>query len=166
MMMCMEKIKLYATGILQKGTNCSLMVSCCKTTIALLFSFLLIVCPQLHADAQSGKKPTKKSAGHKTYLYGQASYYASKFEGRKTANGDVFKHARYTAACNALPLGTVVKVTNLRNGKTIQVTINDRLSVRSKRLLDLTREGASKLGYLKQGLTRVKIEVLSSAKRK
>jgi len=103
------------------------------------------------------QKKTEKSA---RILYGQASFYASKFEGRKTANGEIFRHAKLTAACNSLPIGTWIKVTNLRNGKTVVVRTNDRLHPKTKRLVDLTRTAAEKLGFIKSGLTRVKVEVL------
>ncbi len=94
-------------------------------------------------------------------LYGQASYYANKFEGRQTATGEIFKQNQMTAACNVLPLGTWVRVTNLRNGKSIVVRTNDRLHVKTRRIVDLTRTGAQQLGYIKSGLTRVKVEVLN-----
>ena len=94
-------------------------------------------------------------------LYGQASFYATKFEGRKTANGEIFRHAKLTAACNSLPLGTWIKVTNLRNGKSVVVRTNDRLHPKTKRLVDLTRAAAQKLDFIKSGLTRVKVEVLA-----
>jgi len=117
------------------------------------------------SEAQAGKDTkteqsakAKKSANR--ILYGQASYYASKFEGRKTANGDIFRHTKLTAACNILPLGTWIKVTNLKNGKSVTVKINDRLHTKTRRLVDLTRSAAQKLGFIKSGLTRVKVEVL------
>jgi rare lipoprotein A len=94
-------------------------------------------------------------------LYGQASYYASKFEGRKTATGEIFKQNQLTAACNVLPLGTWVRVTNLRNGKSVVVRTNDRLHVKTRRIVDLTKVGATQLGYVGSGLTRVKVEVLN-----
>lgn len=94
-------------------------------------------------------------------LYGQASYYAAKFEGRQTATGEIFRQNQMTAACNVLPLGTWIKITNLRNGKSIIVRTNDRLHVKTRRIVDLTRTGASKLGYINSGLTRVKVEVLN-----
>ncbi len=105
----------------------------------------------------SSASNTKKNT---VLLYGQASYYAPKFEGRKTATGETFGHTHATAACNVLPLGTWVKVTNLRNGRSIVVRTNDRLHPKTKRIIDLSKIGAQKLGYTKQGLTRVKIEVL------
>ena len=69
-----------------------------------------------------------------------------------------------TAACNVLPLGTWIRVTNLRNGKSVVVKINDRLHSRMKRVVDLSREAADKLNYIRSGLTRVKVEVLGKKK--
>ena len=69
-----------------------------------------------------------------------------------------------TAACNVLPLGTWVRVTNLRNGKSVIVKINDRLHARMKRIVDLSKEAADKLNYIKSGLTRVRVEVLGKQK--
>ena len=92
--------------------------------------------------------------------YGTASFYADKFNGKKTANGDVFSQDKMTAAHNTLPLGTWIRVTNLRNKKTVVVRINDRLHHRNPRLVDLSKSAAKKLGYTGQGLTQVKVEVL------
>ena len=92
--------------------------------------------------------------------YGIASFYAKKFNGRKTANGDIYNSTKYTAACNVLPLNTWVKVTNLKNNKSVIVMINDRLHAKTKRLVDLSKDAAQKLGYVGRGLTRVKVEVL------
>ena len=96
-------------------------------------------------------------------LFGQASYYANMFVGRKTATGEIFSQDQMTAACNVLPLGTWIKITNLRNDKSIVVRTNDRLHVKTRRIVDLTRAGASKLGYIGSGLTRVKVEVLNQS---
>jgi len=89
-----------------------------------------------------------------------ASFYANKFNGRKTATGEIFSQGKLTCACNVLPLGTWIKVTNLRNGRSAIVKVNDRLHPKMKRIVDLTRAAAVKLGYISSGLTRVKIEVL------
>ena len=99
-------------------------------------------------------------------LYGVASYYANKFEGRKTANGEIFRQTKMTAACNVLPLGTWIKVTNLRNGRSVVVKTNDRLHHRVKRLVDLTRTAAQKLHFIDRGLTKVKVEVIRRPKAK
>ena len=97
-------------------------------------------------------------------LYGTASFYSNSFNGKKTANGEIYSHKKMTAACNVLPLGTWIKVTNLRNGKSVVVKTNDRLHTRMKRVVDLSREAADKLGYVKSGLTRVRVEVIGKKK--
>ncbi len=129
---------------------------------------LCIVCfcsSQAAAQKDSSAKPLEKTGAKKTgrTLYGQASFYSNKFDGRKTASGEIFKQKKLTAACNALPLGTWIQVTNLRNGKIAVVKVNDRLHPKMKRLVDLTRAGAEKLGFVAAGLTRVKVTVLKQA---
>lgn len=98
--------------------------------------------------------------GDKVTRHGTASYYADKFNGRKTASGEVFTNNGMTAAHNTLPLGTYVKVTNLRNGRSVIVRITDRLHYRNARLIDLTKTAARQLGFLARGLTRVKVEAV------
>ena len=93
-------------------------------------------------------------------LFGIASYYADKFHGRKTANGEVYDSKKLTAACNTLPLGTWIRVTNLSNNRSVIVKTNDRLHPRMTRIVDLSRAAAEKLGYIRKGLTKVKVEVL------
>jgi rare lipoprotein A len=126
-----------------------------------LFSFFLFlfVHPLLAQDTAT-VKGKKGSSGKAKIQYGVASFYSNKFNGRKTANGEIFSQQKFTAAHNSLPLGTYVRVTNLRNGRTLVVKINDRLHHRNKRVIDLTRAAATKLGFIKSGLTRVKLEVL------
>ena len=130
----------------------------CKTIFfVLLISFFSST--MQGQDKGSAKPATSGKKSGKT-LYGQASYYANKFHGRKTASGEIFSQEKLTAACNVLPLGTWIQVTNLKNGKFIVVKTNDRLHPKTRRLIDLTRAGAKKLGYISRGLTRVKIVVL------
>jgi rare lipoprotein A len=92
---------------------------------------------------------------------GVASYYAAKFENRKTANGERFKADGLTAAHRTLPIGTMVRVTNLRNHRSVVVRINDRGPFSHKRIIDLSPAAARELGIRDQGLMRVKIEALS-----
>jgi rare lipoprotein A len=92
--------------------------------------------------------------------YGTASYYHDKFEGRKTANGEIFTQKGMTCAHNTLPLGTWVRVTNLSNKKTVVVRVTDRLHHKNPRLVDLSKAAAKKLAYTGHGLTKVKVEVL------
>jgi rare lipoprotein A len=98
-------------------------------------------------------------------LTGTASFYAPKFNGRKTATGEIFSNKGLTCACNQLKLGSIVQVTNLRNNKTIVLKINDRLSASNHRLVDLTEHAAKELGYYNTGLTKVKVEVINSKKK-
>jgi rare lipoprotein A len=106
----------------------------------------------------------KKPVAKPDVLYGTASYYSNKFNGRKTANGEIFSQQKMTAACNVLPLGTWIKVTNLRNKRSVIVKVNDRLHTKMKRIVDLSRAAAQRLGFINSGLTRVKVEVLGNKK--
>jgi len=94
---------------------------------------------------------------------GVASYYHRRFQGRVTASGEKYDTLKMTAAHNTLPFGTRIKVTNLRNKRSVIVRINDRLHHKNKRLVDLSLAGARKLGYVNRGLTKVKVEVLKDA---
>lgn len=125
-----------------------------------LFLFVFIYFSPSSTYAQSRTAAEKKYKKVTRVFYGQASYYANKFEGRRTANGEIFSQKKFTCACNVLPLGTWIKVTNLRNGKTVVVKTNDRIHPRMKRIVDLSRAAAHQLGYVSRGLTRVKIELL------
>lgn len=110
--------------------------------------------------AQEGQKIGSSPQKVKRTLYGMASFYANKFNGRKTASGELFNQKKMTCACNVLPLGTWVKVTNIRNGRSVIVKTNDRIHPKVRRVVDLTRAAAEKLGFVSRGLTRVKVEVL------
>ena len=95
---------------------------------------------------------------------GVASFYSKSLEGTETATGEIFRHSKYTAASNNLPLNTWVKVTNLDNCKTVVVRINDRMHPRMAkkgRVIDLTIAAAKKIGLTsKIGITRVTLEVI------
>ncbi len=114
----------------------------------------------IHAQADSLKTIVVVEENNSTT--GTASYYAHKFEGRKTSSGEIFRQDSLTAAHKSLPFGTLVKVTNLSNDSTVVVKINDRLPPSSKRTIDLTYAAARKLNFIKKGLTKVKIEVLKA----
>ena len=89
---------------------------------------------------------------------GQASYYAHKFHGRKTANGERFNMHEMTAAHRTLPFGTVLLVTNLSNDKSIIVRINDRGPFAKKRIIDLSYGAARELDFIHNGVTKVRIQ--------
>jgi rare lipoprotein A len=91
--------------------------------------------------------------------HGIASWYGPGFHGRKTASGERFNQHELTAAHKRLPLGTKATVTNLTNGKRIEVEINDRGPYARGRILDLSRAAADRLGMKNAGTTRVRVEV-------
>jgi rare lipoprotein A len=95
---------------------------------------------------------------------GHASFYADKFVGKKTASGEIFSQDKLTCAHNTYPFGSKVRVTNLKNGKTVILKVNDRLHHRNPRLVDLTRAGASKLGFNKTGIIKVRVELIRTEK--
>jgi rare lipoprotein A len=96
---------------------------------------------------------------------GTASFYANKFNGRKTSSGEKFSNDSLTAAHKKLKFGTYVLVRNLKNDSTVIVKINDRLPQKSKRTIDLTTKAAKQLNFIKSGLTKVEITVLDSLKK-
>lgn len=89
-----------------------------------------------------------------------ASYYDSKFNGRKTANGTIFSNHKLTAAHKTLPFGTLVKVTNIKNGKSVIVEINDRGPFIKGRSIDLSKKAFSQIANKDKGLIKVKVEIL------
>ncbi len=93
---------------------------------------------------------------------GKASFYADKFEGHPTASGEKYKHAKLTAAHKSLPFGTKVKVTNITNNQTVEVTINDRGPYFDGRIIDLSKSAAEKLGFVNLGLADVQVEVIDA----
>ncbi len=96
---------------------------------------------------------------HPAYVeYGEASWYGPGFEGKETANGETFDQNRLTAAHLSLPLGTKVKVTNLENGKSVRVEVNDRGPYVRGRAIDLSKAAARKLDMVEEGTVPVRIE--------
>ena len=93
-------------------------------------------------------------------LEGVASYYADDFNGKLTSNGETFNMNDLTAANRTLPFGTRVRVTNLSNGKTVVVRVNDRGPYVEGRLIDLSLGAAKRIDLIQTGTARVKLEVL------
>jgi len=92
------------------------------------------------------------------YQTGKASYYADRFKGKRTASGKKYRHHKLTAAHKTLPLGTKVKVTNLRNGRSVKVRINDRGPFAAGRIIDLSKKAARRIDMLGEGVGSVKIQ--------
>jgi len=92
---------------------------------------------------------------------GKASFYAHRFHGRSTASGETYDESKMTAAHRTLPFGTRVRVTNLENGKAVTLRVNDRGPHRKGRVIDVSYKAAKRLGFVRDGVTRVKVEVAS-----
>ena len=106
------------------------------------------------------RKEIEAIKNHPRVQIGVASYYGSKFHKKRTANGEIFNMYKVSAAHKTLPLGTKVRVINLKNGRSLTMTINDRGPYVKGRIIDLSYKAAQKLGFVNEGTTKVRIEVL------
>lgn len=137
-------------------------------TIILTLSVILILNLQTLLAADIDKFVENRSVkGTTSYKYtngyeeiGIACWYGSEFHGKKTSSGAIFDSNAYTAAHRYLPLNSIVKVTNLRNNRSIYLIINDRGPFVKGRIIDLSKRAAKELGFLRRGLTKVKVEYL------
>ncbi len=114
-------------------------------------------------QAQQEKESATSKPVHKEV--GEASWYGPGFQGQETANGETFDQKEMTAAHPSLPMGTKAKVTNLENGKKVEVRINDRGPYAEDRVIDLSRAAAKKLDMEEDGTTQVKIETKPAKKK-
>ena len=110
------------------------------------------------ASKKTSRKTTNVRDGET--IIGYASYYADKFHGRQTANGEIFNMHDYTAAHRNLPFDTVLLVTNLENGKKVKVRINDRGPFSKGRVIDLSYRAMLELEGIEDGLITVKVKVI------
>jgi rare lipoprotein A len=105
----------------------------------------------------AGHRGSPKSA---PYQVGVASWYGEQFQGKETASGEPFNMEDFTAAHPTLPLGTYVRVTNLRNGRAVVVRINDRGPVVDGRIIDVSYHTARTLGFKDNGVQKVRLDLL------
>jgi rare lipoprotein A len=133
--------------------------------LALIGAVCLMLLPihTLPIQAEENRSETNKEeavvtpAEESNRREGIASYYAKRYNGRRTTSGVRYNPEKMTAAHSDLPLGTKVKVTNLANDKEVIVTVNDRCRKRKGAFIDLSRAAAKKLGFLGKGIARVAI---------
>jgi len=123
-----------------------------------LFGLLALFFIQACATAP---RPIQREVGYQEE--GIASWYGGEFNGRRTANGEIYDMHGLSAAHRTLPLGTIVKVTSMQNGRSVQLKVNDRGPFVSGRVLDLSYGAASQLGIIGPGTARVRIEVVRLA---
>lgn len=124
-----------------------------KQFLSVALAFALVLSSQ---SVLSGYKPLEE-------LKGTASFYSRNLEGSRTATGEVFSNVNYTAASNFFKLNTWVRVTNLKNLKTVVVRINDRMHpkmAKKGRVIDLSRSAASDIAMLSHGVVKVKLEAI------
>lgn len=95
-------------------------------------------------------------------IYGKASFYGSEFNGRKTANGEIYDENVLTAAHRTLPFGTFLSVTNTRNNRSVIVRINDRGPFHPHRILDVSKLAAEELDMIKYGVAEIEAEILDN----
>jgi rare lipoprotein A len=136
------------------------------TTLALLFSQGCAILqrssetptvpPAVQPKSEQGTSPQVKLP-----QTGQASWYGPEHQGKPTASGQLFDQARFTAAHRTLPFGTKVKVTNLDNGKSVEVEINDRGPYAENRIIDLSQAAAKALDMTETGTAKVRLELAS-----
>lgn len=129
----------------------------------ILFILSLIILTACSSVPRFTKESERKGTGHlpsSTVLTGTASYYADEYHGRKTANGEIYDMYKLTAAHRDLPFNTTIRVTNLKNQKTVTVRINDRMPDFKNRIIDLSYGAAKQLDMIQDGIVEVKMEIL------
>ncbi len=144
---------------------------------------LLLLCACMFTLAACSSAPKSKVRGTSPYTVrgdkyyplqtgegydeiGMASWYGPGFHGKKTANGERYNQNAMTAAHKLLPLGTVVKVTNLENDESVVLRVNDRGPFKYDRIIDVSRRAAHKLGMHEAGTARVRVEAISENGKK
>ena len=134
-------------------------------------TFLLVGCSAAARFTSSGPSPAASGGSSNPSplpfngkvlltVEGVASYYSQGFNGKETASGEIFNKNAFTAAHREFPFGTLLRVTNLSNGKSVEVTVNDRGPFKKDRIIDLSEAAARVIGMIQTGTAEVRIEVL------
>ncbi|HEX3023986.1 MAG TPA: septal ring lytic transglycosylase RlpA family protein [Chitinophagaceae bacterium] len=129
-----------------------------KQIISVILITAFSICANAQKDSANLYKP-------KTVI-GIASFYSTNLDGTKTSTGETYRNSKFSGASNHFALNTWVRVTNLRNNKSIKVRINDRMHIKMAkrgRVIDLSRSAAKELGFISRGLTRVKVEEIPNS---
>ena len=125
--------------------------------LLLLLVLLLASC----GGSRNVSKGTKSGRG--AIQSGLGSYYADKFNGRPTASGSTYRPGQMTAAHNTLPFGTLIRVTNTRNGRSVDVTVTDRGPHTKGYIVDVSRRAAVQLDIIQAGVVPVQVTVIREA---
>lgn len=131
-----------------------------KTKIIALTALCALCLSAVHAQSPTSGESPAVSLAQGEVERGIAAWYGKKFAGRKTASGMRFNPNALTAAHSSLPFGTRVRVTNIDNQRSVELTINDRGPSTPNRIIDVSLAGARELGFVRQGLATVTIEIV------
>jgi rare lipoprotein A len=134
-----------------------------RLVLALLIGCAALACSGRPSAIAATPRPVGSGSAGATALetvVGTASYYSDRLHNRRTASGVPYDRNAWVAAHRSYPFGTVLRVTNLENGRTVTVQVVDRGPFVRGRILDLSRRAAEELGFIRQGLARVRVEVL------
>ena len=126
--------------------------SACKGGL-LFVCLLLAACNSRYDESHGGSWRGYSETGY-------ASYYADRYHGKKTASGELYRNNLNSAAHMELPFGSMVRVTNLANGKSVVVKVNDRGAFKSGRIIDLSKSAFSSIANIRDGIIKVKVEVI------
>ncbi|MHC9244259.1 septal ring lytic transglycosylase RlpA family protein [Aeromonas jandaei] len=126
--------------------------SVCKGGL-LFVCLLLAACSSRYDESHGGSWRGYSETGY-------ASYYADRYHGKKTASGELYRNNLNSAAHMELPFGSMVRVTNLANGKSVVVKVNDRGAFKSGRIIDLSKSAFGSIANIREGVIKVKVEVL------
>ncbi len=140
-------------------------------TVAFVTSAIGLGNSAVNAEVTTGRTSQGNDQNHQSVIAqsneeviarrrGRASWYGPRFRGQQTANGEIFDPSAFTAAHRSLPFGTRVRVTNLNNGESVVVRINDRGPYAAGRIIDLSRVAAEAIGVRRRGTAPVRLEVL------
>ncbi len=132
-----------------------------KAIVPMIFALLLTAGCATTGGGVGGPSSDVSHSMKGLVMEGEASYYSSAFNGRRMAGGEVYDDERLIAAHRTLPFGTRVRVTNLGNGRSVVVTVKDRGPSVRHRMIDLSGRAARDLGFVREGVARVRIEVIS-----
>jgi len=140
-------------------------LSLIKLPLLICLLFLLIACAPKHRivfEKEVGPIPEVKIEKRETkeVQYGIASWYGGEFHGRPTSSGEIYDMYQLTCAHNTLPLGTTVMVTNMENGRSVELRVNDRGPFIKERIIDLSYAAAQMIGMWEKGTAFVKVEVI------
>lgn len=128
-----------------------------KSVLRILILFLMLTTIKCLTCAEN-------SVNAGLVMKGTASYYSSRFNGRRTSSGEIFNNKNYTAAHKSLPFGTYVMVTNLKNDKSVIVKINDRFYPHKGHLIDITMAAATEIDMIRHGRANIIMEVIEQEK--